>query len=103
MGAGRSWIASGKRMIRFLCGVVVGSLGATYLIGMLLPATREERPRDPLPERRYGSGIGVPQSYRQSISRFPNDGRTHWVENGAHLPSKCCGVSDDTWTSGPST
>lgn len=47
-------------MIRFLAGVVVGSLGATYLIGMLLPATREEQPRDPLPGPRDPDWWAVP-------------------------------------------
>jgi hypothetical protein len=44
-------------MTRYLIGLFVGAIGAligVYCAAALLPATREERPRDPLPQRTFG-------------------------------------------------
>jgi hypothetical protein len=71
----------------YLIGLVVGATGAligVYAFAALLPATREERPRDPLPGRR-----GVYYSGTPNFPITPN------LSVG--------GTSDDTWTSGPIT
>jgi hypothetical protein len=68
-------------MTHYLIGLVVGATGAligVYCAAALLPATREERPRDPLPERTLGS---------RTFSTIYRDG----------------GLTDDAWTSGPIT
>jgi hypothetical protein len=78
-------------VIRFLAGVVVGSLGATYIVSALLPVTREEKPRDPLPGRR---GVTVEHWDEPTPEDFE---RMHRLLT-SHL-----GASDDTWTSGPIT
>jgi hypothetical protein len=47
-------------MTRYLIGLVVGVTGAligVYCAAALLPATREERPRDPLPQRTFGGPV----------------------------------------------
>jgi hypothetical protein len=75
-------------MIRYIAGLLVGATGAligVYCAAALLPATREERPRDPLPGRR-----GVYQ---------PLD---HHMPHGTLGPPNW-GTDDDTWTSGPIT
>jgi hypothetical protein len=59
-------------MSHYLIGLVVGATGAligVYAFFALLPATREERPRDPLPGRRD-----------PKIS-----GRTWWEDGPSHL------------------
>jgi hypothetical protein len=68
-------------MTRYLIGLVVGATGAligVYAAMSLLPATREERPRYPLPQRTLGS---------RTFSTIYRDG----------------GLTDDAWTSGPIT
>lgn len=68
-------------MLRYVAGLLVGATGAligVYAFFALLPATREERPRDPLPGRRDPD-----RTFR------PGD-LSHWW-----------GPTDDTWTSGP--
>jgi hypothetical protein len=71
-------------VIRFLAGVIVGSLGATYIISALLPATREER--EPL----VGWGFST-------VSDWDYD------SFGRSLRQARMGEPDDTWTSGPVT
>jgi hypothetical protein len=47
-------------MTHYLIGLVVGATGAligVYCAAALLPATREERPRDPLPSRSFGGPV----------------------------------------------
>jgi hypothetical protein len=49
-------------MTHYLIGLVVGATGAligVYAFFALLPATREERPRDPLPSRTLGGTTHV--------------------------------------------
>jgi hypothetical protein len=69
----------------YLIGLLVGATGAligVYCAAALLPATREERPRDPLPGRRDPWTIDLLRPYKGTY--------------GSEL-------SDDTWTSGPIT
>jgi hypothetical protein len=76
-------------MTHYLIGLVVGATGAligVYCAAALLPATREERPRDPLPGRR-------------DPFLKPIDSATFGVR---HAEFQGIG-SDDTWTSGPIT
>jgi hypothetical protein len=47
-------------VIRYIAGLIVGATGAligVYCVAALLPATREERPRDPLPQRTFGGPV----------------------------------------------
>lgn len=49
-------------MLRYVAGLLVGATGAligVYAFFALLPATREERPRDPLPTRSIGGTTHV--------------------------------------------
>lgn len=94
-------------MTRYLVGLIVGSVGTllgVYLAAALLPATREEKPRDPLPQRTVGGRVSQPVN--SLWGSYPNDGRAHWLTAGVHDEVRCgCGwsVPDDTWTTGPLT
>jgi hypothetical protein len=72
-------------MTHYLIGLVVGATGAligVYCAAALLPATREERPRDPLPGRRDPDYVRWAEAANDPV--FIAESRTY-----------------DTWTSGP--
>jgi hypothetical protein len=83
-------------MTRYILGLFVGATGAligVYAAMSLLPATREERPRDPLPGRR-DPNWWVARNAEEAIA---------WAEAANDPVFIAESRTYDTWTSGPIT